>query len=42
MRTTIKRLNFLTQELNREINTLGVKIADADSSKDVINLKSIV
>ena len=35
-----KRLNFLTQELNREINTLGVKIADADSSKDVINLKS--
>jgi len=37
-----KRMNFLTQELNREINTLGVKSSDADISKDVIELKSKV
>ncbi len=35
-----KRLNFLTQELNREVNTLGVKIADVAVSRDVIDLKS--
>ena len=35
-----KRLNFLTQELNREINTLGAKIVDVAVSRDVIALKS--
>ena len=35
-----KRLNFLTQELNREVNTLGVKAADVTVSRDVIDLKS--
>ena len=35
-----KRLNFLTQELNREINTLGVKAVDVTVSRDVIALKS--
>lgn len=37
-----KRMNFLSQELNREINTLGVKSSDADISKDIIELKSKV
>ena len=37
-----KRMNFLAQELNREINTLGVKSSDIDVSRDVINMKSIV
>ena len=35
-----KRLNFLTQELNREINTIGAKIVDVTVSRDVIALKS--
>ena len=35
-----KRLNFLTQELNREVNTLGVKAVDVTVSRDVIALKS--
>ena len=35
-----KRLNFLTQELNREINTLGAKIVDVTVSRDIIALKS--
>ena len=35
-----KRLNFLTQELNREINTLGAKIVDVSVSRNVIALKS--
>ncbi|MDP6685087.1 MAG: YicC/YloC family endoribonuclease [Candidatus Marinimicrobia bacterium] len=35
-----KRLNFLTQELSREVNTLGVKAADVTISRDVIDLKS--
>ena len=35
-----KRLNFLTQELNREINTLGVKAVDVTVSRDIIALKS--
>ena len=37
-----KRLNFLTQELNREINTLGVKANDVTVSRDVIALKSSI
>ena len=35
-----KRLNFLTQELNREVNTLAVNAADVTVSRDVIDLKS--
>ena len=34
-----KRLDFLFQELNREINTLGNKSQDLEISKEVIELK---
>ena len=34
-----KKLDFLFQELNREINTLGNKAQDLDVSQDVISLK---
>jgi uncharacterized protein (TIGR00255 family) len=34
-----KRLDFLFQELNREINTLGNKSQDLEISKEVIDLK---
>ncbi|MBI5094771.1 MAG: YicC family protein [Candidatus Hydrogenedentes bacterium] len=35
-----RRLDFLAQEVQREINTLGVKTRDADVAKDVLNLKA--
>ncbi|MFH1077339.1 MAG: YicC/YloC family endoribonuclease [Pseudomonadota bacterium] len=34
-----RRLNFLAQELNREINTIGSKISDADLTQVVVDLK---
>ncbi|MBD3401265.1 DUF1732 domain-containing protein, partial [candidate division GN15 bacterium] len=34
-----KRLNFLLQEMNREVNTIGSKCADASLSSTVITLK---
>jgi len=34
-----KKLDFMFQELNREINTLGNKAQDLDVSQDVISLK---
>lgn len=37
-----KRLNFLLQEMNREVNTIGSKCADAAISSTVIALKEIV
>lgn len=37
-----KRLNFLLQEMNREVNTIGSKCADASLSSTVIALKEIV
>jgi uncharacterized protein (TIGR00255 family) len=34
-----KKLNFMLQEMNREVNTLGTKIADAEASKIVVGMK---
>jgi uncharacterized protein (TIGR00255 family) len=35
-----RKLNFLLQELNREFNTMGSKIGDADASHRVVDVKS--
>lgn len=35
-----RRLDFLSQELGREINTLGVKTRDSDVAKEIIQMKS--
>ena len=35
-----RKLNFLVQELNREFNTMGAKIGDADIAHLVIDVKS--
>lgn len=37
-----KKLDFLTQEMNRETNTIGSKSASVDITDDVIEMKSIV
>jgi len=37
---TGRRLDFLTQELNREANTIGSKAADADITRLVVAMKS--
>lgn len=34
-----RKLNFLTQELNREINTIGSKANDADIARTVVGMK---
>ena len=35
-----RKLDFLTQELNREANTIGSKCQDASMTKLVVTLKS--
>jgi uncharacterized protein (TIGR00255 family) len=37
-----RRLDFLTQELHREANTLGTKAATAELSSAVVDLKASV
>ena len=37
---TGRRLDFLTQELNREVNTIGSKASDAEITKLVVAAKS--
>jgi uncharacterized protein (TIGR00255 family) len=37
-----KRLDFLAQELAREANTLGSKVADAAAVREIVNLKAEV
>ena len=37
-----RKLDFLVQEINREINTIGSKISDADIALTVVNMKSTV
>jgi uncharacterized protein (TIGR00255 family) len=37
-----KRLDFLAQELMREANTVGSKIADAAAIREVVELKSLI
>ena len=34
-----KKLNFISQEIGREINTIGSKANDADIQKDVVQMK---
>jgi len=35
-----RKLDFLTQELGREVNTLGVKCRDTEVARDVLDLKA--
>ncbi len=35
-----RELNFLSQELQREINTLGSKLRDLDVTREIIRMKS--
>jgi uncharacterized protein (TIGR00255 family) len=35
-----KKLNFITQEIGREINTIGSKANNIDIQKDVVEMKS--
>ena len=35
-----KKLDFLIQEMNREVNTIGSKVSDIDVTNRVISLKS--
>ena len=37
-----RRLDFLTQELNREANTLGAKAINAETSQRAVDLKVII
>lgn len=37
-----RRMDFLLQELNREINTLSVKSPDSDVTKDVLDIKVLL
>ena len=37
-----RRLDFLTQELNREANTLGAKSILADTSQKAVDLKVLI
>ena len=35
-----KKLDFLLQEMNREVNTIGSKANDLDITRNVVELKS--
>jgi uncharacterized protein (TIGR00255 family) len=35
-----RRLNFLLQELNRELNTMGAKVGNSDISHGIVEMKS--
>jgi len=35
-----RRLDFLAQEIQREVNTLGVKTRDADVAKEILGMKA--
>lgn len=35
-----RKMDFLIQEMNREVNTLGAKVADAEVAQSVVGLKS--
>ena len=35
-----RELNFIAQEIQREVNTLGSKLRDADVSRDVVRMKA--
>jgi uncharacterized protein (TIGR00255 family) len=35
-----RKLDFIVQEMNREINTIGSKASDLDITKSVVEVKS--
>jgi uncharacterized protein (TIGR00255 family) len=35
-----RKLDFLLQEMHREVNTLGVKTRDANVAKNIVTLKA--
>jgi uncharacterized protein (TIGR00255 family) len=35
-----KKIDFLLQEMNREINTIGSKVSDVEITRQVIEVKS--
>ena len=37
-----RRLDFLVQEFNREANTLGSKSADAETTREAVELKVLI
>jgi len=37
-----RKLEFITQEINREVNTIGSKSADYQISQSVIEIKSLL
>ena len=37
-----RKLDFLTQELNREVNTIGSKANDAELSRHVVEMKTLI
>ena len=37
-----RKLDFLIQELNREVNTIGSKCVDLDITKTVVEMKSTI
>ena len=39
---TGRRLDFLLQEMNREVNTIGSKASDAAIAQDVVDAKCIL
>lgn len=40
--TVGRKLDFLIQELNREVNTIGSKCTDLDITKTVLDMKSVI
>ena len=37
-----RRMDFLLQEMNREVNTIGSKAADAEIAQHVVELKCLL
>ena len=37
-----RKLDFLLQEMNREVNTIGSKANDSEIAKEVVEMKSIL
>ncbi len=37
-----RKLDFLTQELNREVNTIGSKCTDLEITKTVLEMKACI
>jgi uncharacterized protein (TIGR00255 family) len=37
-----RRLDFILQEMHRELNTMGAKVDDSDMAVDIVEMKSIL